>query len=134
MEQGKARNMAFCPKCGSKIEEEMSFCPKCGASLKEGQVAQPRTATHRRDEKAEKHEKDEKGEKVEKHEKREYSFIAPLIGGLILIFLGMTSYLEITNFARREMLWAFFFVMVGVVVIVAAIFGAMMAGRRHPKP
>ena len=129
--------MAYCPKCGNKIEEEMSFCPKCGASLKEGQVPQPRTTTYRRDEKAEKHEKQEKGErneKAEKHEKREYSFIGPLIGGLILIFLGMTSYLEITGFARREMLWAFFFVMVGVVVIVAAIFGAMMAGRRHPRP
>jgi DNA-directed RNA polymerase subunit M/transcription elongation factor TFIIS len=30
--------MQYCPKCGTKVDEEMSFCPKCGAALK---VEQP---------------------------------------------------------------------------------------------
>jgi uncharacterized membrane protein YvbJ len=107
----------------------MTFCPKCGASLRTVQPqAEARTTTYRR------REKEEKGEKREKHEKRQYSFIGPLIGGLILIFIGLTSYLEITGLAERRVVWAFLFVLIGLVIIIGAVYGAMIAGRRHPKP
>jgi UDP-N-acetylmuramyl pentapeptide phosphotransferase/UDP-N-acetylglucosamine-1-phosphate transferase len=124
--------MEYCPKCGAKIDEDAAFCPKCGVALKAGQVsAETRPYIRRRHEKDEKDEKDEKGEK---HEKRGYSFLGPLIGGLILIVIGLTSYLEITGYADRRSVWAVFFVIIGVIIIVGAIYGSIIAGRRNPKP
>ena len=132
--------MLYCPKCGSKVDEEMTFCPKCGASLKV-ERATPATSgtatvTYRRDEKAEKGEKSEKSEKHEKgekHEKREHGFMGPLIGGVILIFIGFALYLQIANPDQVGVIWALFFVLVGLLVIVGGIYGAVMASRRHPK-
>lgn len=123
--------MAYCPKCGAKVEEDMAFCPKCGAPLK---VEQPPAEVKpapapRREEKAEKHEKTEKREKAEKREKREFAFIGPLIVGLILIFLGLMSYLRVTRFIAREIVGALFLILIGVIIIVLA----LVALRRHPK-
>ncbi len=126
--------MSYCPKCGSKIDENMMFCPRCGASLKAEQIPTapaPRTVVYR-NEKGEKDEKHEKQEKTEKHEKRVYGFIGPLIGGLILIFIGLTAYLELTNMVEPGMLNALFFIIVGVAIIIGAIYGATLARRRHP--
>jgi hypothetical protein len=137
--------MSYCPKCGAKIDEGMSFCPKCGAPLNiaqgpaapSGPTAPTRREYRRREkeeEKGEKGEKHEKHEKGEKGEKGEGGFIAPLIGGLILIFLGVVWWLnQTTNFDMR-MLWAFFLVMVGIVIIIAAILGAFVLRKRHPTP
>jgi uncharacterized membrane protein YvbJ len=129
----KVNEMSYCPKCGSKVDEEMTFCPKCGAPLKaEKAVAEAKPVAYRRDEKAEKTEKHEKGEK---HEKREYGFIGPLVGGLILLFVGLTFYLELTVHDENLMriAWAFFFVIIGIIIIVAAVYGVIIAGRRHPR-
>jgi len=126
--------MSSCPKCGTKISEEMAFCPKCGAALKVEQApAEARAKPYRRDEKAEKTEKREKAEKTEKREKREYGFLGPLIGGLILIFVGLAFYLRVVLDIKTELVWAFFFVIIGIVIIAVAVYGAMMAGRRHPR-
>jgi len=125
--------MSYCPKCGSKVEEGMSFCPKCGASLNVERVVNvpPTTGpTYRRDEKTE--EKSEKHEKGEKHEKYEYGFMGPLIGGLILLFIGAALYLNATGY-NAAILWALFFVLIGVLIIVGGIYGVIMAGRRHPR-
>lgn len=137
------KDMSYCPKCGSKIDEEMSFCPKCGAPLKTATVtpAPPSTTapSYRRDEKteekSEKHEKREKNEKNEKNEKsgRERGFMGPLIGGLILLFIGSALYLRATTSYPVEILWALFFVLVGVVIIIGGVYGVIVAGRRHPK-
>lgn len=133
--------MSYCPKCGSKIDEDMSFCPKCGAPLRVEKVTpvtpETRPTQYRRDEKteekSEKHEKGEKSEKSEKHEKREYGFMGPLIGGVILLFIGMALYLRVTNNIQVETLWALFFVLIGLLVIVAGVYGVIMAPRRHPR-
>lgn len=130
--------MSYCPKCGSKIDEEMSFCPKCGAPLRVEKVTtvtpETRPTQYRRDEKTEeKSEKHEKSEKSEKHEKREYGFMGPLIGGVILLFIGMALYLRATTSYRVETLWALFFVLIGLLVIVGGIYGVIMAARRHPR-
>lgn len=138
--------MPQCPKCGAEIEEEMVFCPKCGASLKTEPPAdwrqrsreQRREWRERRRELREQrratagHEKEEKWEKTEKYEKREHAFIGPLIGGLILIFLGLMFYYSVTANFNLEIAWALFFVLIGLIVIVTAIYGAIIAGRRHP--
>jgi uncharacterized membrane protein YvbJ len=128
------KNVSYCPKCGEKISEEMTFCPKCGASLKATQPPTETRTTYRRHEKEEKEEKGEKREKGEKHEKRQYSFIGPLIGGLVLIFIGLTSYLAIFYPEQQKVMWAFFFVLIGLLIIIGAIYGAMITGRRHPRP
>jgi ribosomal protein S27AE/heme/copper-type cytochrome/quinol oxidase subunit 4 len=127
------KNVSNCPRCGEKVTEEMTFCPKCGASLRTAQPqAEARTTTYRRNEKEE---KEEKGEKREKHEKRQYSFVGPLIGGLILIFIGLTSYLKITGYVEESgLVLALFFVVIGLLIVVGGIYAAMIAGRRHPKP
>jgi hypothetical protein len=131
------KKMPECPKCGYKVREEMSFCPNCGASLKVEQVSTESRYVppplRRRNEKAEKYERGEKREKAEKHEKGEYGLIGPLIGGLILIFIGLASWLEITNQMRVRELWAFFLVMIGAIIIVGVIYAALMAAKRHPR-
>lgn len=130
--------MPYCPKCGAKVSDEMAFCPKCGATLKAEKPpvaaapapAPPIAEKAEKAEKREKGEKTEKREKEEKHEKGEFGILAPLIGGLILIFLGLMSYLQITGILRREVAWASFLIIIGVVIIV----GALYATRRHPRP
>ena len=131
------KNMPYCTKCGAKVREKMAFCPKCGAPLK---VEKPPTEAvppeRYRSEKAEKHEKGEKREKkekTEKYEKREFGVIGPLIGGLILIFLGSMFYLQATGFLRREVTGALLLIIIGVIIIVGVLYAATMATRRHPK-
>lgn len=123
--------MSYCPKCGNEITEDMVFCPKCGASLKTEQAtAQPQRPVTYRHEKEEKREKG--GEKGEKHEKHEYAFIGPLIGGIILLFVGLSAYLSIAGYNPR-ILWALFFIVIGLLVVFGAIYGGLMASRRHPR-
>jgi len=128
--------MSYCPKCGAEITEEMTFCPKCGAPLKAARApAEPRFREQYRGEKSEKSEKAEKREKGEKGEKHELGFFGPLIGGLILIFLGIAAFVGV-SYPHYDMrtFWAFFLLLIGVIVIVAAIYGAVVLAKRHPRP
>ena len=139
--------MPTCPNCGAKIREDMNFCPKCGTSVKTQQAVAPAPApiaaqpapAPTRAEKEEKREKEEKGKRGERMEKeyrygaREYSFMGPLIGGLVLIFLGIAFYLMLTSGVRWETLGALFFVLIGIVIIAGAAYAATMASRRHPQ-
>jgi uncharacterized membrane protein YdbT with pleckstrin-like domain len=122
--------MVYCPKCGTEVNEEMVFCPKCGAALK---AEQPRAHRAEKAEKQEKQEKQEKREKSEKYEKREFGFIGPLIGGLILVFLGFISYLQVIGYLGREIVGALFLVMIGVIIIVVGLYAMVLASRRHPR-
>ena len=131
--------MPECPKCGYKVREDMIFCPNCGASLKTEQTSAPTRPeppiryTREKEEKYESREKREKGEKGEKREKGEFGFMGPLIGGLILIFIGLAFYLESTNVITAPYLGAFFLVIIGIIIIFAAIYGSVMAHRRYPR-
>ncbi len=131
--------MVYCPKCGTEVDEQMTFCPRCGAPLK----AEAPVQVVRRDEKAEKSEKGEKGEKQEKessekgekHEKREFAFVSWLIGGLILIAVGALAFFSIQyNFVNTALLWALLLLVIGVIIIVAALYFVMVARKRSPKP
>ncbi len=122
--------MPYCPKCGTEVREEMAFCPKCGAPIK---VEQPPAPAPQRAEKAEKHEKGEKREKAEKYEKREFGVIGPLIGGLILIFFGLTFYIQVTGLLQREVAWALFLIIIGITIIVGFLYAATTAAKRQPR-
>ncbi len=131
--------MVQCPKCGNEVSEDMAFCPRCGAALKmqPPPPTEARPRQYRRDEKSEKgekREKREKEEKGEKHEKQGYGFIGPLIGGLILIFLGVTFWLEVNGTLAGAYVWSFFLLVVGIVIILAALYTGFVLTRRHPKP
>lgn len=121
--------MPYCPKCGNEVSEEMKYCPRCGAVLKAEAIAGGEAY-----EKYEKHEKQEKGEKAEKHEKGETGRFWALIGGLILVVLGATSLITIVFRLPSQWRGAFFLVVVGMLFIVLAIYGATRASRRHPRP
>lgn len=133
--------MSECKKCGYKVREDMSFCPRCGAPLKaEAQPAgqqpiAPRRYRSEKEEKGEKHEKEEKQEKGEKHEKGEYAFIGPFIGGCILLIIGLISFLQVTGVITaftRQVVWASFIIIAGLLLIVGAIYALMIARRRYP--
>ena len=134
--------MPYCPKCGNLVDENMTFCTRCGAPLKgqaSTQTQQPSGAPpiYRRDEKSEKNEKNEKnehGEKNEKQEKGEHGFIGFLIGGLILIIIGVFSLLSISGIIYAPLTGAFVLVLIGVVIIFAAVYFAIIARRRSPHP
>ena len=136
--------MSYCPKCGNKIDETMTFCPRCGASLKGTPTGQPAPAQPypRRDEKSEKNEKQEKQEKrdhpekSEKQEKGEQGFIGYLIGGLILITLGLFSVLQLSGYftADSGQSWAIMLLIIGVIIIIGAIYVALVARKRSPQP
>jgi uncharacterized membrane protein YvbJ len=129
--------MAYCPKCGNKVDDDASFCPKCGASLKSGQPqysAGPLTYSYEREEKNEKREKQEKNEKQETSEKSEqgqYRYLGPIIGGVVLIILGLTFFYP--QIMQRE-IWAVLLASLGVLIIVGAIYAAMKASKSNPKP
>jgi hypothetical protein len=134
--------MSYCPKCGNKVDDTMAFCPHCGASLKAaptGQPAPPPAQPYRRNEKSEKNEKQEKNqhpERVEKQEKGEAGFIGYLIGGLILITFGLFSVLQLSGYFTVDsgQSWAIMLLIIGIIIIVGAIYIAMVARRRSPQP
>jgi hypothetical protein len=139
-------SVPYCPKCGANVDEKMTFCPKCGASLeterpmdwRERRRQMRREWRERRRElrqqrrEAEEHEKTE-WENTEKREKHENVFIGPFVGGLIIMFLGIILYLLVVGSAGPEILGASFFLLVGLMIIAATIYGIIVARRRHPR-
>jgi hypothetical protein len=128
--------MPYCPKCGNQTEENMTFCPRCGASLKleAPRPTPPPPLTYRKDEKDEKGEKQEKNEKGEKHEKGEFGFVGWLIGGIVIIAIGLLAYLRAVNFIRSDFEGPLIFLVIGVAIIIVAIYLSTTARRRHPAP
>ena len=122
--------MPYCTKCGAEVNEEMTFCPKCGATLGPLRPQMRRE----KEEKSEKHEKREKSEKTEKHEKGEYGYVGPLIGGLILIVVGLMAYLAAINLMAARYWGAILLIAVGIIILVIAIYVAITAAERSPKP
>jgi hypothetical protein len=114
----------FCPKCGAEISPDAVFCPKCGAQIAAAPAPPPRY-------RGEKEEKSEKGEKHEKHEKHEPGDrTGPLVGGLILIWLGITFYMAQVGYIIWADWWAYFLIGIGVILLIqGAIRYAVLAYR-----
>lgn len=128
--------MPYCPKCGSEVNEKMVFCPKCGATLRataaSEQYQQYRNEKSEKDEKYEKHEKED--EKTEKYEKQEYNVFGSLIGGSILILLGIMFYLTVTGTIHLSSMFPFFLIIIGAIVILGVLVGAVKAREKNPQP
>jgi len=119
----------------------MVFCPHCGASLKDVQQPtgqpSPTPQYQRRNEKSEKNEKQEKNERPEKsenQEKGEHGFVLYLIGGLILITFGLFSILRFSNVYTADNGWAIMLLVIGIIIIIGAVYVALIARRHMPKP
>jgi len=128
----------YCHNCGSELPPGATFCPKCGTPVyvstpSSGGAPPPSTSgspppptyydsrdyrrQRRRQEKQEKNEKQEKHEKGEKGEKGGGGIIGPLIGGAILIWLGITFYLQQIGYFTGNW-WAFLIVGIGIILII----------------
>ncbi len=123
--------MSYCPKCGNKVEETMVFCPHCGTSLKG--AATSSQAEPAQSSKNEKEEKNQNPEKSEKHEKGEYSFIGYLVGGSILITIAVFALLDLTHPSNSAQDLAAMLLIIGVIIIIAAVFVAFTIWKRGPS-
>lgn len=102
--------MPYCPRCGAEVSEDADYCSKCRAPLKEGVVYR---RVRRRDEKDEKDEKNEKNEKDEKGETDRYG---PVVGGLIITWLGALLLLSNQNIIRSSDFGGYFLIGIGVIL------------------
>jgi len=129
--------MPYCPKCGNQVEENMTFCPRCGAPLKVEAPAQAAPApAPQKAEKAEKGEKQEKQEpeKGEKHEKGRSGYVGFLIAGIVLIFLGVVAYYDVTvGLPSSQLTGPAILLIIGIVIIIVGVYAATMAKRRYPQ-
>jgi len=115
-------NAGFCHRCGAQLPEGATYCPKCGSAVAGStpfQVGGPGSARVEKREKAEKREKQEKREKNEKGglEGR----LGALVGGLILIWLGATFFLEQNGYLNPTVWWAYFLSGVGAILILQGV-------------
>lgn len=110
--------MPFCSKCGAEVPDDSAFCPKCGNQMAATPAAGERAYTRR-----ERSEKREKGEKEEKHEKGEKSTDKTqiVVGGLFLIWLGISLYLVQTHYTNWDRWWPYFVIGIGLVLIVQGV-------------
>lgn len=81
----------------------------------------------RRHEKQEKQEKHEKGEKNEKG--RGGDITGAVTGGLILIWLGVTFFLQENNYIPSENWWAYFLIGIGAILVFQGVLRYGMSRR-----
>ena len=124
----------YCGKCGSPLTDNAAFCAKCGSPVLPARsqpivpaVPQPQVHRNEKNEKAEKSEKSEKGEKNEKG--RGGNIMGPLVGGLILVWLGVTLYAQQSGLIASDNWWAYFIVGIGVILMIQGLVG-YASGRR----
>jgi hypothetical protein len=125
---------AYCHNCGAELPPGATFCPKCGTPV---YVAPPAGApppaapppssqpppyydrrAYREWRRQQRGEKGEKGEKYEKGEKGGPGggLIGPLIGGAILVWLGISFYLQDIGYLSGNW-WAVFVIGLGFIIM-----------------
>ena len=129
----------FCHNCGAPLAPGSSFCSRCGTQVFGATPPSPPATPappsypygRQRHEKQEKHEKNEKNEKNEKGGGRgSGGLVGPIVGGLILVWLGVTFYLEQNGTISSSNWWAYFIVGIGAILILQ---GVLLFGmQRRP--
>jgi len=107
--------MAYCPNCGKEVSEDDVFCSFCRTPLKED--AQPR---YRR--RAERNEKGEKNEKNEKDEKRDDDQAGAVVGGMVVIWLGLSLLLKNMGYFAWADFGGVFLLGIGVILILRGLY------------
>jgi len=137
--------MPYCLKCGVKVEEAMTFCPNCGTQLKtvsqlaSDPVASPNAAPVPNPTPQPKAETNVPSKKPElppylkPQGRADRGFIKYLAAGLILVTVGASMILELTNpqLASGEYLALTLFI-IGLIVILSAVYAAF-SGRHHAR-
>ena len=114
--------LPFCPKCGAEVPDGAVFCPKCGNQMPDSTtVAERRYARREKDEKREKGEKDEKHEEKREKDEKSGDRTGALVGGLILIWLGISFYLVEARYTTWNDWWPYLIIGIGVVLIAQAV-------------
>ncbi|MGD0330685.1 MAG: zinc-ribbon domain-containing protein [Nitrososphaeria archaeon] len=125
--------MPYCPKCGAEISSDAAFCPKCGNQILVSAIPSASTTSpaERRQygEKREKQEKREKGEKTEKGG-GSGDRSGPIVGGLILIWLGIVFYVIQVGYVTGSYWWSYFLIGIGVILLVQAVIRYATHNRR----
>lgn len=124
----------FCSKCGSQIPLGAAFCANCGAAVSGASSGQATAAPgpsyyypRHRHEKQEKQEKQEKGEKNEKG--RGGDITGAITAGLILIWLGVTFFLQENNYISSGNWWAYFLMGIGGILMLQGALRYAMSRR-----
>jgi hypothetical protein len=108
--------MVYCPRCGNEVSEDADYCTRCREPLKEG-LAYRRV--RRRNEKNEKNEKQEK-DKDDKY--------GPIIGGLVVTWLGALLLLSNQNIIRSSDFGGYFLMGIGVILVIRGILAYQESG------
>ena len=119
----------YCQRCGFPLPTGAAFCPRCGAAVTPSAAGTPapqQPPAERRHEKGEKQEKREKNEKGEKS--AHGGMLGAIVGGLVLIWLRVTFFLEQNGNLPSNVWWAYFVVGVGLILVVE---GAYIYSRGH---
>ena len=127
--------MPYCLKCGAKVEDQMTFCPACGAPLKDTAptqqpAEQPANPNPQPPEQASQPTKTAVPLNVKSVN---VGFLKYLAAGLVLITIGASAILELTNprIATGEF-FAVILLMIGLIVILSGVY-YLFAWRRHPS-
>ncbi len=122
----------FCARCGAQIPQGAAFCSRCGASVSAETQGQPGPAAAAAPGyQGRRHEKQEKQEKQEKSEKgRGGDVTGPVTAGLVLIWLGLTFYLQENGYFPAGDWWAYFLMGMGAIFILQG--GLRFVMNRRP--
>jgi len=106
--------MVYCHNCGTKNDDDAEFCSKCGEPLKDVRDYEGRRHPRNHDDRYYR-------ERQECFGLPHGNLIGPLIAGIVLILIGLSS---IYGFNIWAVFWPVLIVIIGLLIIVGAIYGA----------
>ena len=127
--------MPYCLKCGSKVEDTMTFCSECGTQLK-GEIPNASTSPEpsQKQQTAQENPQTQSSTTaplIKMQQKPDHGFVRYLVSGLILITVGVSAILELTNpdIAVGTLL-AFMLLTIGLIVILGSVYYALSGRKR----
>ncbi len=101
--------MVYCPKCGTKNEDNADFCVKCGANLQTGTVASRRYERRRAEQ--------------ECFGLPHGGAIAGIVFGVILLIWGIITLLQQMDIiAETFQFWYLIIIVIGILIVAGAIY------------